>query len=205
MAERAERERAELDKLFAKTDFTKRDEVIQLFPIHKRLQLASRKPLSKHVLIELFTMKTPFGDKVLLDNTDLVVEPHKRQGLIGPNCSGKTLLFHNILNGNIPEFPKHLHVHHCKELEEHEMHDTVINTVVKSNEYRNILLRVEQKLKELLTTPDLEAVKAAALKQNLEFVTGQINAHGGRNAEEKAAKMLRVLGFDDVGQKKLVK
>jgi len=201
----------DVEKAFQACDFTKRYDLIACFPVYKKLQLASRKPLPKAVKIEGFTMKTPYGDKVLLDNTDLIIDGNgRRTCLIGPNCCGKTLLFHNIVHGGIKEFPKHLHVHHCKELEPHEMGDTVLNTVLKSNPFRNMLLRMEAKIKELLAVPDLEKERERALKENLDFVLLQLQSAGGpagsgpSTAEDKAQKMLAVLGFDTVGQNKLV-
>jgi len=118
------------EEKFAACDFTKKDEIIALFPQYKREQLASRKALPKSVNIPNFTMKTPYKDKVLLQDSELILEPNRRQALFGPNSCGKTILFTYMLNGEIEGFPTHLHVHHCKELEEHEMKDTVLNTVV---------------------------------------------------------------------------
>jgi len=187
----------------SKVDFTKWDEIVALFPLYKRQQLASKKPLPKSVNIENFTMKTPYGDQVLMQRTDLIIEPNKRQCLIGPNCSGKTLLFHNIVNGKILEFPTHLHVHHCRELESHELGDTVIDTVVNSNPFRNTLFKVEAKLKELIAASTADAEKSS-LTSNLEMVQAQINALQGYTTRERAGKMLRVLGFDEIGQERLV-
>eukprot|EP01103_Thecamoeba_quadrilineata_P009753 TRINITY_DN196_c0_g1_i1.p1 TRINITY_DN196_c0_g1~~TRINITY_DN196_c0_g1_i1.p1 ORF type:complete len:733 (-),score=198.14 TRINITY_DN196_c0_g1_i1:46-2244(-) len=192
------------EQQFEMTNFSVREEVIALFPLYKRQQLSSRKALPKNVNIENFTMKTPYGDRVLLQDTELTLEPNRRQALFGPNSCGKTVLFMNILKGELPGFPTHLNVHHCKELEEHEMHDTVLNTVTKSNPYLNILLKIEAKIKALMADPEQEA-KKDALKTNLEFIVSQIGSIGGYMAEEKAIKMLRVLGFDTVGQNKLVK
>jgi len=192
------------EQQFEMTNFSVREEVIALFPLYKRQQLSSRKALPKNVNIENFTMKTPYGDRVLLQDTELTLEPNRRQALFGPNSCGKTVLFMNILKGELPGFPTHLNVHHCKELEEHEMHDTVLRTVTKSNPYLNILLKIEAKIKELMADPEQEA-KKDALKANLEFIVSQIGSIGGYMAEEKAIKMLRVLGFDSVGQNKLVK
>lgn len=192
-------------------DYTKREDIIACFPKFKRLQLASRKALPKNVKIEGFTMKTPYGDKVLLENTDLVLEGNSRRTcLIGPNCCGKTLLFHNIIHGEIAEFPEHLHVHHCKELEAHEMTDTVLNTVLNSNPFRNMLLKMETKIKELLAAPDVDKEAEKAYKENLEFVLMQLAQVGGpagsgpNSAEDKAIKMLQVLGFDEFGRGKPV-
>lgn len=191
------------EQKFEATDFTKREEIIALFPLYKREQLASRKPLPKSVNIPDFTMKTPFKDRTLLSHAELILEPNRRQALFGPNSCGKTILFSYMLNGEIEGFPTHLHVHHCKELEEHEMGDTVLNTVTKSNSYLNLLLKCEAKLKTLMSANPAAEV-AAALKSSLEFVSSQISSIGGYNAQETAIKMLRVLGFDEIGQNRLV-
>lgn len=185
-------------------DFTKLDQIISLFPVYKRKQLESKKPLPKSVNIENFTMKTPYGDQVLLENTDLALEPNRKQCLIGPNCSGKTLLFHYIATGQIREFPPHLHVHHCKELEPHEMNDTVLSTVVNADPFRNTLILVDKKLRDLISDPGIDALQKAQLSANLEFVETQMKSIGGYTTEERAKKMLRVLGFDEVGQNKVV-
>jgi ATPase subunit of ABC transporter with duplicated ATPase domains len=190
------------EQQFEMTNFASREEVIALLPLYKRQQLLSRKALPKNVSIADFTMKSPYGDKILLQNTELTLEPNRRQALFGPNSCGKTVLFMNILKGEIQGFPTHINVHHCKELEEHEMHDTVLNTVTKSNPYLNILLKIEARMKELMANPDTP--NKDGIKTNLEFVVSQIGSIGGYMAEEKAIKMLRVLGFDKVGQNKLV-
>lgn len=191
------------EQQFEITNFSSREEVIALLPLYKRIQLASRKALPKNVNIPEFTMKSPYGDRVLLDMTELTLEPNRRQALFGPNSCGKTVLFMNILKGEIQGFPTHLNVHHCRELEEHEMHDTVLKTVTKSNPFLNILLKIEAKIKSLLADP--EVANRDNLKANLDFIVSQIGSIGGYMAEEKASKMLRVLGFDEVGQNKLVK
>lgn len=192
------------EQQFEITNFAKKEEIIALFPQYRREQLSSRKALPKNVNIPDFTLKSPYGDKILLDSTELTLEPNRRQALFGPNSSGKTVLFMNIVKGEIQGFPTHLSVHHCKELEEHELGDTVLNTVIKSNPYLNILLKIEDKLKTLLENKDQDKKVLDELKANFEFITTQINSIGGKMAEDKAKKMLRVLGFDEVGQAKKV-
>jgi ATPase subunit of ABC transporter with duplicated ATPase domains len=190
---------------FENCDWTKQADIIALFPLYKQLQLASRKPLPKNINIEFFTLKTPYGDQTLLSNTPLILEPNRRQCLYGPNSSGKTLLFHSMVSGEIRDFPKHIHIHHCKELDRpEEMTDTVINTVIKSHKFRNILVASEEKLSELIAANPSDPKVLTASKDNLEFVKLQMNSIGGYQANEKAVKMLRVLGFDEIGQERLV-
>jgi len=120
-------------------------------------------------------------------------------------ATGKTLLFTNIMTGQIKEFPKHLFVHHCRELEGHELNDTVINTVVNCFPFRNILLQVEAKLKDLLAAePKPDAETKEKLDGNLFFVQSSLQGIKAYDARTRAEKMLRVLGFDEVGQNRLV-
>ena len=116
---------------------------------------------------------------------------------------GKTLLFSNMSEGKIKEFPKYIHVHHCKELETHELSDTVIGTVVNSHPFRNILLKVEPKIQAVLDNENTPAEHKEGLKDTLIWVQQLARQIKAYDAEERAAKMLRVLGFDEVGQKKL--
>ena len=105
--------------------------------------------------------------------------------------------------GKIKDFPKYIHVHHCKELENHELSDTVLGTVVGSHPFRNILIRCEPKISELLANESTPEAQKEGLKDTLLWVqqlSRQIRVY---DAEERAQKMLRVLGFDEVGQKKL--
>lgn len=185
------------------------EDIVTLLPPYARVRHAMRKESKKNVSnavnIEGFYLKTPFGDQTLLNGTDLVLEAGKRQCLYGANSTGKTLLFHYISEGKIKEFPKHIHVHHCKELEPHELADTTLGTVVNSHPMRRMLVLIEAKLKaELAKEPAPEGELKTRLKENLEYITREMTTIKGYNAEERAAAMLRVLGFDDIGQKKPV-
>jgi len=194
------------EELFAATDFTKRDEIVKNYPIYIQeqyeLQKANKKNVSKAVNIENFSMKTPYGDAHLLQQTELVLEAGKRQGLIGANATGKSLLFHNMAELKIKDFPRHIHVHHCKELENHELSESVLDTVVNSHPYRNALIKVENKIKELIAAEPAADVKDQ-LKSNLDWVQFTMRTINGYDAVDRAQKMLRVLGFDDFGQKKM--
>jgi len=194
------------EEQWAATDFTKKDDIVKNFPVYVQeqyeLQKANKKNVSKAVNIENFSMKTPYGDAYLLQQTELVLEAGKRQGLIGANATGKSLLFHNMSELKIKDFPRHIHVHHCKELENHELSENVLNTVINSHPYRNALLKTEAKLKELIAADPAPEVKEA-LKANLDYVQFNARSINAYDAADRAIKMLRVLGFDEVGQNKL--
>jgi ATPase subunit of ABC transporter with duplicated ATPase domains len=191
------------EEQFVATDFTEKTQIQLLFPEYIQQALASKKNLSKAVNIESFTLKTPYGDKVLLKDVDLIIESGKRQCLYGANSTGKTLLFHNMSHGKIKDFPRHIHVHHCQELEGEELNHKVIDTVVQAHPYRRILVKIIEKLESLVAT-ETDATKLEKLKENLNYVNFQFKTIGGPTTVDRAQKMLRVLGFDEIGQAKPV-
>jgi len=188
---------------FEDVDWSSRAEIVRAFPVYVQEQMAlSAKSQSRVVNIESFDLKTPYADRYLLQSTNLVLEANKRSCLYGPNGCGKSSLFEAMANGRIRDFPKHIHVHHCKELEysEVDLDLTVIEAVCRSHPYRNILVKCETKLKEMMA----EHPDQTIYKSNLDFIQTQMRSINGYNPEERATKMLRVLGFDENGiQKKL--
>jgi ATP-binding cassette subfamily F protein 3 len=192
------------EQIWAAVNWTDKASLQTTFPQYMRELLSFKKAPPKAVNIELFSMKTPFGDRFLLKDTDLILEANKRQALFGANATGKSLLFRNMNEGKIKDFPKHMLLHHCKEFENHELSDTVLGTIVKAHPFRKVLLQCTEKLEEEIKKAEGDADKVAALKENLNYVNFQMKTIGGFTAEERAIKMLRVLGFDEFGQKKLV-
>lgn len=190
------------EEQLAKIDWTSRDSMITVFPPYFReqynMQKGGKKVLNKSVDLEYFQLKTPFGDKTLIDDSPLKLEAGKRQCLYGANSTGKTLLFSNMSAGTIKGWPKHIGVHHLKELEPHELHDTVLGTVVNSHPLRNALLACEKKLR-VAVEAESDATKKEAIQANLDYVEFNLNSLRSEDAEDRAKKMLRVLGFDDVG------
>lgn len=84
------------EQIWAAVDWTKKESIQTTFPNYMRELLSFKKAPPKAVNIELFSMKTPFGDRYLLKDTDLVLEANKRQALFGANATGKSLLFRNM-------------------------------------------------------------------------------------------------------------
>lgn len=179
-------------------DWSNKDEIITTFPFYVREQFRKErmKGVTNKVDIEYFTLKTPYGDKVLFKNTHFHLEPNKRTCLFGGNGSGKTSLFKAIVSGQIKEFPTHLHTYHCKELTHTEDAESVLDTVMHSYPYLNTLFACEEKIKEALEKDPSNA----GLQENLKFVDMQIRGLQGRTAEKRAVEMLSVLGFDKAGQ-----
>jgi ATP-binding cassette subfamily F protein 3 len=151
-----------------------------------------------------FSLKNPYGTADLFMNTKLIIPPNKRCAVYGINGSGKTCLFAAIASGEIQDFPKHMSVHHMKELEHDEAKDreSVLDTVLNSHEYRNALLYCERHLTEAIAAETNEE-RLKAMKANLDYVLQQkATVHGEQEMATKVAVgMLRVLGFDEIGEK----
>jgi ATP-binding cassette subfamily F protein 3 len=190
------------EERLAEVDWTSRDSMISVFPPYfqeqYKMQKGGKKTMSKSVDLEYFQLKTPFGDRTLIDDSPLKIEAGKRQCLYGANSTGKTLLFSNMSAGTLKGWPKHIGVHHLKELEPHELHDTVLGTVVNSHPLRNALLACKKVLPSILEA-EKDETKKEAIQLNLDYVDFNLNSIRSEDAEDRAKKMLRVLGFDDVG------
>jgi ATPase subunit of ABC transporter with duplicated ATPase domains len=187
---------------WAEIDWTKKDEIITLFPRHEqeKIALARAKNVSKTVDLH-FSMKQPFSTNYLLSDAHLFLEPGKRTCLVGDASCGKSTLLEQIASGNLRDFPKHLHVHHCQELHTTEKPISVIDAVVTAHEFRNVLLKIQKELKERLVKP-ASSDAGEAMQTNLDFIEFNLTKIKSEDAYARAAKMLRVLGFDDVGQTK---
>jgi len=190
---------------FDEVEWTSRESIVKVFPAYMQAQLGAvrGKPLSKVVDLYPYDMKAPFGTDYLLRDAQVLLEANKKQGLIGDAGCGKTTLFVELAKQNHKEFPKHIYVHHCKEIELTENAMSVIDTVVRAHEYRNTLLECEKKLAELVSADPKPAAKTlAALKENFEYVKLMLQRINSATAYDRAGKMLRVLGFDEEGQRK---
>jgi ATPase subunit of ABC transporter with duplicated ATPase domains len=95
-------------------------------------------------------------------------------------------------------------IHHCKEFENHELSDTVLGTIVNAHPFRKVLLQCVTELNKAAEAAAGDADKLALIKENMNYVEFQLKTIGHHTVEERAVKMLRVLGFDEFGQKKLV-
>jgi ATPase subunit of ABC transporter with duplicated ATPase domains len=183
-------------------DWSKKDEMLTVFPKHEqeKIALARAKNVSKTVDVH-FSLKQPFSTTYLLNDAHLFLEPNKRICLVGDASCGKSTLLEEIAQARIKDFPKHLFVHHCQELHNTAVDISVIDAVVLAHEYRNILLKCQKTLKEKVAAATDKAIKEAT-QANLDFVEFNLVKIKSEDAYQRASKMLRVLGFDDVGQRK---
>lgn len=189
---------------FPPIDWANQEEIQMLFPLSKRewLKLTKKERMvAETITIKDFELWTPTKSECCFENTKLVIESGKRCAIYGVNGSGKTLLFHSIANGLIDEFPKHMSVHHMEELpitpEAEKV--SVMETVLASHPMRRLLVCMEPLLeKEIVKETD--PARQAKLKANLEYIKEEMVLINGYNGQDRASKMLRVLGFDGKGE-----
>lgn len=185
------------------------------------------KSLRRGVEIESFDVKVPFSQQYLFQGAQLKLEPSKRYCLHGDPGTGKSTLFDAIAattgEGGLKGFPDHLHVHLCQEIEISSDAKRVLETVVESHEFLHTLrqnriavaarvLAISGKtpaanLNDDNATSTVADVAATAqpkdageydrLMANLRSIDMRLDSLGSRDAEDRASKMLRVLGFDE--------
>jgi len=201
----AQKEEAARKKMYAEMDWTNWDDVMLTMPTY--IQVANTKAgkkASKVVSIENFDLRTPFTQgQYLVDDGHLIIEGNKKYSLMGPSGSGKSVLFETIASGEIKGFPKHLQVHHMQEIEVSPDAESLIDTVVHAHQYRNALLDCQRELNARInaeTAPAEDVLEK--LTGNLKEIEIRLTQIRSDYAVEEAAKMLRVLGFDDVAQQK---
>lgn len=197
---------------FPTIDWADQDQIEMLYPDYRREFIAAtknqvgRKELSKKVEIDDFNLLPPFGGEPLFKGAKLYIENNKRCAVYGENGSGKTSIFVALAGGKVKDFPKYIHTHHMKELEHNAAADdvSVFDTVMCSHPMRRVLLCME----ELVFPKEIAAAEAAGkaervtkLKENLETCKRHMKAIDGYTGEKRAKQMLRVLGFDEVGDK----
>jgi ATP-binding cassette subfamily F protein 3 len=115
------------------------------------------------------------------------------------------MLFHALASGEVRDFPLTLSTHHMQEMPMHPEADnvSVMGTVLASHPMRRVLMCMEPTIQAKIddeTTHEAAQDGVEGLKKNLAMVQlllQQISAHDG---EERASKMLAVLGFDKVGE-----
>lgn len=185
-------------------DLTSKAEILSLFPFYAqekaRIFEETKKPLSKKIEIDLFDLKVPLqANEYLLKNTELQIEASKKAAIYGSNGTGKSTLFREMANGTLCEdFPTHMFVYHMEELEHIPGAMTVFETVLDAHPLRRVLVPLEEKL-----TKAVEADAAnEALAAHLKFIQMEMKSIDGYSAEDRIRASLRVLGFDEEGEKR---
>lgn len=212
-AEASEKQRADAKRadMLAELDWTDMEQIFRTFPVFVQNLRAAEinretKNLTRDVRIECFDLRVPMSTDYLLDTAELVIPQRSKMALMGEARTGKSTLFRAIANNEIKGFPNHLEVHHMKEIEVSPDAENLLDTVVHSHTYLMNLRQARDELNARLNAegkhPQPTEAQAAAYRTNLAWVMNKLKEMKSDEAEAEAAKSLRVLGFDDVAQRK---
>lgn len=192
---------------FLKTiDWASQESIITTFPIHiqRQVEMARSKAVAKDVYIEEFDLRVPFSTKYLLDTAEMKIPQRAKMALMGEPGSGKSVLFGAMASQEIKGFPNHLEVHHMKEIEISPDAENLLDTVVHAHHYIMALRRAKIEIAKQQALPTNVDARADALRANMNYIDTKLRETNAEDAEEEAAKSLRVLGFDDAAQRKSV-
>lgn len=197
-------------KLLTTLDWTDLEQIHRILPVHiqnlRTAELSGEfKKLRRDVCLEI-DLQVPLTTDYLLDETELIIPQRAKMALMGDVRSGKSCLFRAMANDEFKGFPSHLEVHHMKEIEVSPDAETLLATVVHANKHLMSLRESRDQLTARLNGegdfPEPTEAQAAAYTTNLAWVNNKLKEMRSHDAEETAAKSLRVLGFDDVAQQK---
>jgi ATPase subunit of ABC transporter with duplicated ATPase domains len=148
------------------------------------LHRATYQPLDVHV--EGVTLA--YLGKDLLDRSILRLTHGRKYGLIGNNGCGKTTLLSRINQQAIPGWPLHLRTYLVQQ-ELPESEETVLDTVIDSDDRRTRLLQEEEDL--------LSELSRDGAQERLEAIHQELEAIDAFSAEARAAVILLGLGFKE--------
>ncbi|XP_046457203.1 ATP-binding cassette sub-family F member 3-like [Daphnia pulex] len=151
----------------------------------------------KDIRIENFDIA--YGDKLLLQGSDLSLAHGRRYGFVGRNGLGKTTLLRMISSGQL-RIPSHISILH---VEQEVVGDETpaIQSVLECDFKREALLKEEKELGEKMNGPSADPEMSARLSQ----IYIELQAIDADKAPARAAQILAGLGFSPEGQLKATK
>ncbi|XP_054733647.1 ATP-binding cassette sub-family F member 3 [Anastrepha obliqua] len=158
--------------------------------LSKKNTKMEQKGTNRSMDIKIENFDLAFGDKVLLQNANLLLSCGRRYGLVGRNGLGKTTLLRMVSDRQLA-IPSHISVLHVEQ--EVVGNDTkAVDSVLECDLERNQLLNRE---KEILATLN-SGVQDTKLSSELNEVYAQLQNIEADKAVARASVILRGLGFD---------
>ena len=145
--------------------------------------------------IQITNVQLYGGRQELLTDAVLKLVHGTKYGLVGRNGTGKSTLLHAIADRLIP-IPEHLHIIHVEQ-EASPSDKSALQTVLDTDEERNYLLKLEQKLLD----EELDSWQGIDLNEVYE----RLDEIGSDEAIARAGGILGGLGFDAAMQNKATK
>ena len=142
-----------------------------------------------------------YGDRVLLNEVNLIVKPKDKFGLVGRNGSGKSTIL-KVIAGDIRpdsghvDIPSEMTIGYLHQDMELPKGKTVMAEALTAFEE---VIKLEEKIgkmnEELANRTDYESESYATLLQNISDSNDRFHLLGGESMEAEAEKVLKGLGF----------
>lgn len=150
--------------------------------------------------IRIENFDVAYGDRILLQNTDVTLACGRRYGLVGRNGLGKTTLLRMISGGQL-RIPSHISILHVEQ--EVVGDDTpALESVLQCDFVRHRLLTREKEINTLIANG---STSSAELSSELSEIYMQLSAIESDKAPARASVILDGLGFNPDMQKKATK
>ncbi|VVC28242.1 ABC transporter-like,P-loop containing nucleoside triphosphate hydrolase,AAA+ ATPase domain,ABC- [Cinara cedri] len=150
--------------------------------------------------IRIENFDVAYGDRILLQNTDVTLACGRRYGLVGRNGLGKTTLLRMISGGQL-RIPSHISILHVEQ--EVVGDDTpALESVLECDFVRHRLLTREKEVNTLIANG---SAASAELSSELSEIYMQLSAIEADKAPARASVILDGLGFNPDMQKKATK
>ncbi|XP_050543733.1 ATP-binding cassette sub-family F member 3 [Daktulosphaira vitifoliae] len=150
--------------------------------------------------IRIENFDVAYGDRILLQNTDVTLAYGRRYGLVGRNGLGKTTLLRMISGGQL-RIPSHISILHVEQ--EVIGDDTpALESVLQCDFVRHRLLSREKEINTLINN---SSVSSTDLSSELSDIYMQLCAIEADKAPARASVILDGLGFNPEMQKKATK
>ncbi|XP_060862392.1 ATP-binding cassette sub-family F member 3 [Metopolophium dirhodum] len=150
--------------------------------------------------IRIENFDVAYGERILLQNTDVTLACGRRYGLVGRNGLGKTTLLRMISGGQL-RIPSHISILHVEQ--EVVGDDTpALESVLECDFVRHGLLTREKEINILIADG---STASAELSSELSEIYMQLSAIEADKAPARASVILDGLGFNPDMQKKATK
>ncbi|XP_001946527.2 ATP-binding cassette sub-family F member 3 [Acyrthosiphon pisum] len=150
--------------------------------------------------IRIENFDVAYGERILLQNTDVTLACGRRYGLVGRNGLGKTTLLRMISGGQL-RIPSHISILHVEQ--EVVGDDTpALESVLECDFVRHGLLTREKEINTLIADG---STASAELSSELSEIYMQLSAIEADKAPARASVILDGLGFNPDMQKKATK
>lgn len=157
--------------------------------ISKKDNKLEAKGTNRGMDIRIENFDVSFGDRVLLQNADLLLAAGRRYGFVGRNGLGKTTLL-RMISGKQLKIPNHITILHVEQ-EVHGDETKALDSVLECDMVRNNLLQKEKEITALLSS----GVTDANLSNELTDVYTQLLNIESDKAPARASIILNGLGF----------